>query len=159
MLTALVLLLSADCGSELFRIERSKNANVVVYEAKAGTQTALDEDDPVSASWILLASTGKRAPLAFFERLFAYGFEVRLDRKSESAILTLKALPGRTMKVLRQGACLVAMGSIAGAESVIKRVFVTTDERGPAPKVMSIEVFGVDPVSGEPRAEKIVAGK
>ena len=162
MLVASFTLLVAvsACPHELFRIERSKNANVVVYEAKPGVDTALDPDHPVSASWILLASSGKRASLTFFEKLLAYGFEVRLGPKAQSAVLTLKALRGRTLRVVAaQDGCLAALGSINGAEVVLKRVFVTTDERGATPKVTGIELFGVDPLSGEPRSEKIVAGK
>ncbi|MDP1825027.1 MAG: DUF4833 domain-containing protein [Archangium sp.] len=145
------------CPAELFRIERSKNANVVLYEAKPGKETALDPDDPVSASWLLLATTGKRESLTFFEKLFAYGFEVRLSRSAQSAVLTLKALRGRTIRVAPHGGCLVAFGSIGGAEVVLKRVFVTTNERGAAPSVTGIELFGVDPVTGEARSEKIPA--
>jgi hypothetical protein len=164
MLTSLALFVvlaaePAACPAELFRIERSKNANVVVYEAKPGRDTVLDVDDPVSASWLLLATTGKRESLTFFEKLFAYGFEVRLARSAQTAVLTLKALRGRTIRVAQREGCLVAFGSIAGAEVVLKRVFVTTDEHGAAPSVTGIELFGVDPVTGEERSEKIPAGK
>lgn len=150
---ALLMAVTAQCPSELFRIERSKNANVVLYEAK----TPLDADQPVTASWLLLAGSGKRQALTFFEKLLAYGFDVRLAKSAQSAVLTLKALKGRTLRVATHGQCLAAYGSIGGAEAVLKRVFVTTDERGATPKVTSIELFGVDAVSGEARTEKITS--
>ena len=155
----LLVVVSTECPKELFRIERSKNANVVVYEGNAGKQTPIDEDQPVSASWLLLASTGQRAGLKFFEKLLAYGFEARVVEKGQSATLTLKALRGRPLKVVQRAGCLAAVGSIDGAQAVLKRVYVTTDERGATPKVTGIELFGVDAVTGAERTEKIVAGK
>ena len=160
MLTSLALFLAlaaqpATCPTELFRIERSKNANIVIYEAKPGREGALDEDAPVTASWVLLATTGKRESLTFFEKLFAYGFEVRLARSGQSALVTLKALRGRPIRVAEHDGCLVAFGTIGGVEAVLKRVFVTTDEHGAAPSVTGIELFGVDPLTGETRSEKI----
>ena len=155
----LVVVLSAECPKELFRIERSKNANVVVYEGNAGSQTPIDTDHPVSASWLLLASTGKRAGLNFLEKLLAYGFEARSVEKGQRATLTLKALRGRPLKVVQRDGCLAAIGSIDGAQAVLKRVFVTTDERGATPKVTGIELFGVDAVTGAERTEKLIAGK
>lgn len=155
----LALVLSADpgpCPSELFRIERSKNANVVLYEAKRGSATVLDEDEPVTASWLLLASTGKRERLNFFERLFAYGFDVRLAPSADSAALTLKALKARPLRVTSRGSCLAAFGTIDGADAVLQRIYVMTDEHGPAPAVKYIELYGVDPVTGAARYEKVL---
>ena len=159
VLLTLLSAASAQCPVELFRIERSKNANVVVYEAHPGTRSPLDPDEPVTASWILLASTGKRAPLNFFERLLAYGFDVKLGPLAQNARLTLKALRGRTLRVAQREGCLAAFGLITGVESVLERVFVTTDERGATPSVVSVELFGIDAVTGEARSEKLVPGK
>lgn len=162
-MTALLLVLlssaPADCPVELFRIERSKNANVVVYEARRGPQSPLDPDEPLTASWIMLAKGGQRQSLNFFERLFAYGFDVKLGPQAQSAQVTLKALKDRTIRVAPRDGCLAAFGVVAGAETVLKRIFVTTDEHGAAPSVLSIELFGVDAATGEARSEKLVAGK
>ena len=151
LVPSLMLLILTAEPAELFRIERSKNANVVVYEA-----TALEA---VTASWILLARGGQRESLSFFEKMLAYGFEVQLAHDGASAVLKLKALKGRALKVVKRGGRLAAVGKIDGVEAVLERVFVTTDERGAVPSVKSIELFGVDAQSGEPRTEKIVAGK
>lgn len=163
MTAVLLALLSAapatPCPAELFRVERSKNANVVVYEARPGQESPLDPDEPVTASWILLARDGRRQSLNFFERLMAYGFEVKLGPLAQNARLTLKALKGRVLRVAQRDGCLAAFGVIAGVEAVLKRVFVTTDERGATPSVVSIELFGVDAVTGEERSEKLLAGK
>lgn len=155
---SLVLVLSAapsECKRELFRIERSKNANVVLYEARPGATTALDRREPVIASWLLLAKNGEREPLSFFEQLIAYGFEAHANKAGDEAVLKLKALKQRGLKVVKQGACLVAVGLIDGAEAVLQRVYVTTDERGAMPEVKSVELFGVDVATGQARVEKL----
>ena len=139
--------------TELFRIERSKNANVVVYE---GTKSALSKKDPISASWILLAKDGARQRLTFFEKVLAYGFEVELADDAETAALRLKALKGRALKVLKRAGQLVAIGKIGGSDAVLQRVYVTTDESGAVPSVTSIELFGVDAETGAPCTEKIL---
>ena len=164
MLTSLLVasVLHADpgaCPRELFRIERSKNANVVLYETNPGKDAALNPDEPVVASWLLLATTGKRESLSFFERLFAYGFESRLAPSGDSCSLTLKALKGRTIRVANRADCLSAFAVIGGADAVLQKIFVQADERGPAPSVQYIELFGIDVATGEARYEKVLRGK
>ena len=164
LLTSLLVavVLSADpgtCPRELFRIERSKNANVVLYEANPGKGAALNPDEPIVASWQLLATTGKRESLSFFERLFAYGFDARIAPSADGWSLTLKALKGRTIRVAPRGDCLSAFAVIDGADAVLQKIFVQTDERGPAPAVQYIELFGIDPATGEARYEKVLRGK
>lgn len=163
MLTAaLTLMLSADpgaCPRELFRIERSKNANVVLFEVKEGQGTTFDPDEPITASWLLLATTGKRESLTFFERLLAYGYSARLAPSGASCSLTLKALKDRTIRVENRGPCLAPLAVIDGAEAVLQKIFVKADERGPGPAVQYIELFGVDAVSGAPRYERVQRGK
>lgn len=160
MLPALLgFLLTADlaaggCPGELFRIERSKNANVVLYEAKPGRGAPLDPDEPVTASWLLLASTGAREPLTFFERLFAYGFDVRREPKGPGFSLTLKALRERVIHVAARGACPAATAVIDGREGQLKRIYVQADDAVP-PTVAYVELFGVVPETGEALHEKV----
>lgn len=150
-------LLAADappCPAELFRIERSKNANVVLYEAKPGPDGELDEAQPVTASWLLLADKGQREPLSFFERAMAYGFDVQ--RAERGFALKLKALAQRTIIVRRHGACAAALSTIDGKEGVLRRIFVQADDSGLVPHVQYVEVFGVDAVTGAALYEKLV---
>lgn len=148
---ALTLVLTADpAACEVFRIERSKNANVVLYEADGD----LEHDEPVKASWLMLAKNGERQKLTFFEKLVAYGFEVRARREGGRE-LRLKALKDRALRLVKRGACLAAVGVIDGGEAVLQRVYVTTDEGGAVPKVLSVELFGVDVATGAPRVERL----
>lgn len=157
MTSLLVLaLLSVDapaCPVELFRIERSKNANVVLYEAKAGPAGELDGAEPVTASWLLLAEHGQREPLSFFERKMAYGFDVRAG--PDGFALRIKALANRSIVVRRVGACPAALATIGGREGVLRRIYVQADDSGLVPRVQYVEVFGVDAATGEALYEKL----
>ena len=48
------------CAPELFRVVRSTNANVVLYEARLSAQGGLDPRDPVHPVWIMLAEVRER---------------------------------------------------------------------------------------------------
>ncbi|MFB3077782.1 MAG: DUF4833 domain-containing protein [Lysobacterales bacterium] len=74
----------------LFKIERSKNANIVQYDARVLPDGKLDPDKPVVGYWIRLAEDGRKMKLRFLEKRFAYGFRAAYD----SASTPMARLPG-----------------------------------------------------------------
>lgn len=143
------------CPAELFRIARSKNANVVVYEARRSGSGSLDPREPLQASWLLLAQQGQREDLNFVERLLAYGFDVRPARPQEGWSVTLKALKDRPVRVVDLEGCPKALWQIGGRQGVLEKVYVKADDRFLIPPVEYVEIFGVDPKSGEKLYERI----
>lgn len=153
---ALVSVLAADpCAPELFRIERSKNANVVLYEAKLTPAGALDGENPVTASWLMLAAKGERESLTFLEKRMAYGFEVSAVPEGGFA-LRLKALQQRTIRIAQRDGCAAATSTIGGHDAVLKRIYVKADDRALIPSVQYVEIFGIDTLTGDAVYEKIV---
>src|SRR4030043_353480 len=73
----------------LFIIERSKNANVVHYDARLTADGKLDPKEPVIAYWILLAEDGRRKGLSWIEKKMAYGFTIKPDRSVKGYKMTL----------------------------------------------------------------------
>jgi len=142
---------AAACPAELFRIERSKNANVVVYEAKPGTE--------VTATWLMLAEHGERAALTFLERTMAYGFDLRSAAPAPGSWLTLHALASRVIHVTEHGGCLAALASIGGHAAVLKRIYVKADDRGLIPTVQFVRLFGVDVATGAALTETLRPGE
>ncbi len=61
------------CPTHLFIIARSKNANIVVYDAKRGPAGDLDPSEPVVAYWLLNGEPDKREELSRIERERATG--------------------------------------------------------------------------------------
>jgi len=144
------------CPAELFRVARSTNANVVVYETRFAASGSLDRRDPVHATWVMLAVDGHREELNVLEQGLAYGFDVRPVADGEYE-LRLHAQPDRPIGVRMQQGCPVAFVNIAGRESILKRIFVTAGG-GPIPEVRSVELDGYDPEDGEEVREVIPAG-
>lgn len=126
--------------STLFRIERSKNKNVVVYRANQG-RNGLDQRAPVSAYWLMLAEDGRREELTWAERQLAYGFDVA-DVSSEGCRLVLSACNRRSLRVERGEQGFRAICMIAGHRAVLERIFVQATEGALLPSVQHVDLFG-----------------
>ncbi len=140
----------------LFKIERSKNANIVQYDARVLSDGALDPDKPVVGYWIRLAEDGRKMKLRFFEKRFAYGFSAAYDPASKSATLVLKADIGRNLKVLETKDGYRAMITIDGRNALIEKIFVQSSGKRLFTTVEYIELHGADTVTGEDRFERYV---
>jgi len=140
----------------LFRIERSKNANVVQYDARLRGDGRLDPEQPVVGYWIRLAEDGRREELSWIQRRFAYGFTARTDRDTDRAVLEMAADIGRKLIVYRQGGVYRAETRIDGRPAFLEKLFVQSIEGGWRPKVEYIDLFGTDVETGEVRSERFV---
>lgn len=138
----------------LFKIERSKNANIVQYDARVRPDGTLDPDKPVAGYWIRLAEDGRKMKLRFLEKRFVYGFKTTYDPVTNSAALVMKAKIGRDMKILKTPDGFRAMIMIDGRDALIDTIFVQASGKRYSKKVDYIELHGVDPVTGEERYEK-----
>jgi hypothetical protein len=99
-LAATIALAQAQAPKSLFIIERSKNRNVVHYEAQLSQDGKLHPQGPVIVYWIMLAEDGRREPLNRIERHVAYGFEIEPDRSRRVYRMRLMAYPEREIEGL-----------------------------------------------------------
>jgi hypothetical protein len=128
----------------LFVVARSKNANVVHYDARIRSGGELDGNEPVVAYWRLLAEDGRREELGFLERRLAYGFDAVFTPDRRAVRLLLRAFPVREARVERGAkGRYQAVLSIAHKPARLERIYVATDERGVTPSVRYVELFGV----------------
>lgn len=136
---------SAQCAP-LFVIERSSNANVVVYEAARAPGGVVDPAQPVSAHWRMLAEDGRREELNGIERRLAYGVELLGAGGGGSVEIAVRALRERRIEVRTAEPCPTARMPIRGRPAVLRRVFVQL-ARGLFffPKVAYVELHGEDP--------------
>ena len=147
------------CPPHLFVLGRSKNANVVVYDAVREPSGDLAPSEPVVAYWLLNAEDGKREELNLIERERAYGLVVEPGDAPGTFTMSFKA-NGRRRFVLRiREGCPVVTGSIAGHDGVLRRIFVHSKEGALGPRVQSIEIFGKDVATGKDLHEKFVPKK
>jgi hypothetical protein len=137
----------------LFFIQRSKNANEVHYDAHVTRDGALDPNDPVEGYWLNKAEDGSRSGITLIQRV-AYGYDVQATGNGTYA-LKLKAFSERPMWIVKNGTRWRVETYISGQQAYMDRLYVATDESGVFPKVLYVDVFGVDMATGKPVTERI----
>jgi hypothetical protein len=140
----------------LFKIERSKNANIIQYDARSGSDGKLLKKDPVVGYWIRLNEQGQRMELTWVQRTFAFGFKTRLATDRESAEVDMVADLGAPVTVSRHGEAFRATIPIEGRTSFLDRVYIKAHGKGIKVNVEYVETFGMDVETGEDRYQKIV---
>jgi len=138
----------------IFKIERSKNANIVQYDVQLGADGKLDRKKPVVAYWVRLADKGQIGKLSWLQRKFVYGFKAKLDKGSDSVKLKMAAKFGRLIHVTREGGEYRASTLIDNADSWLDTIYIASSGDGMGARVDYIELHGVDKDSGEARHER-----
>lgn len=144
---------AARSYQHLFHIERSKNANIVQYDAVLVAPDRLDADEPVVGYWIQKAEDGRREGFNFLDKR-AYGFKVAPEQDG-AWLLYMNATRDRSIRVLRWQGRWVAMAVIAGKPAVLERMYVSTDESALIPSVRWIDLIGKDMKTGKPLTERL----
>jgi hypothetical protein len=142
--------------SPLFIIERSKNANVVHYDARLTGDGKLDPKEPVIAYWIMLAEDGRREKLSSIEKKEAYGFTIKPDPSVNGYKMTLVAAPEHQITVKKDKGAVRAEVVIDCRPAVLEKIYINASEGLLVPKVQYIEVYGKDLQTGTERREKMV---
>lgn len=142
-------------SQHLFKIERSKNENIVQYDVQMNADGTLDPKEPVVAYWVRLAKDGQKEDLKWIERSFAYGFKVKYKAKTNTATMDMAAKINRKIKVLEVQGEYRAETSIDGQSAYLEKIFISSRGSGLSTEVTSIELFGKDESTGEDRYEKL----
>ena len=144
-----------DSPLRLFYIQRSTNANVVVYDANI-VAGKLNAKDPVHTYWYRFGEKGQKEELTAIQWTLAYGL---YTSPVSGAINTYEGhfLAYRKRKfAVKQDASgnPIALFPINGKMQVLKRVFVSVDDSKFMTTVNYIELFGKDPLTGKDVYEK-----
>ena len=144
-------------AGNLFLIQRSKNADEVHYDARTTGDGALDPGGPVDGYFLNRSPEGKwfREELTWIQKR-AYGWETK-PTGDGAYFLKLKAFPDRNMWVRKYDGRWRVETTIAGKQALLEKLYVATDESGIMPRVLYVDVFGVDAASGAALTEHIVA--
>ena len=143
-------------AANLFVIQRSKNAGEVHYDARTTKEGTLDAKDAVDGYWMndLPNDQWGRSELSWIQKR-AYGWDTRPE-KDGTAFLKLRAFPDRNMWIVKNKGRWRVFTTIASKQAYMDRLYVATDESGVLPKVLYVDVFGVDAASGAALTEHIV---
>ena len=158
---AVLALLAAPAAAQgrtrpLFIIERSKNANVVHYDARLTVDGALDPREPVVAYWVMAAEDGRREGLNWIEKKKAYGFRMSPDPSVPGYAMALVSVPQRRITVRKAGDSVRAEMVIDGRPAVFEKMHVKSVEGLLGPLVQYIGLYGKDLKTGAERYEKFV---
>jgi len=140
----------------LFIIERSKNANVVHYDARLTSDGKLDPKEPVSAYWIMRAEGGRREELNWMENEKGYGFDIKPDPSVNGYKMTLMAAPQQQIIVKKAGDAIRAEVAINGRPAVLEKIYINASDGLTGPKVHYIILYGKDLKTGKKRSQKSV---
>ena len=133
--------------NQIFYIQRSVNANTVVYAANLAADGTIKADAPVDAFWRWYNVDGNKKGLNFIERAMAYGVKTRRSRAGEPISFTIAALPERRPEALMQ----------IGTRTVkLAYVYLHVVEGGLIPSIPELEIFGTDKATGKAVHERLV---
>eukprot|EP00164_Ancoracysta_twista_P002589 GFYU01003444.1.p1 GENE.GFYU01003444.1~~GFYU01003444.1.p1 ORF type:complete len:157 (+),score=35.62 GFYU01003444.1:52-522(+) len=141
----------------LFYIQRTKNANTVIYEAKLDKDGSLNAKEPVVVFWEMYAKSadGPTEGLNFMERNQAYGLSAKSTGESGVFEVTLKAFNKRKVTVRLDGeGNPAAFIEINGVQCRLHKIWVEAKETSMLPSVAYVELSGVD-ADGNEVSEKV----
>jgi hypothetical protein len=134
----------AQTAATLFFIERSKNANIVLYDAHVGPNGTLDADQPVVGYWIMKAEDSRHEDLTFMERKMAYGFDVEPGTRAGTYTMRLVSFKERALTLLNVAGRWRAKVMISGKPAFLKKLYIASDEHSFTPTVLYVDLYGED---------------
>lgn len=140
----------------LFYIQRNKNANTIVYEARFDAQGHLAAKDPVDVTWIRHTEGGKREPISLLEANLAYGVKHRTTDEgvAQMAFVASARHPFR-VEVGVNGQAEARM-MINGRYARLHHVEIQADESAIWPKIQYVDIHGIDLVTGQAIEERYI---
>jgi len=146
----------AECNKRafLFKIERSKNKNIVRYDACLLQSGNISGSTPVIAYWIL--EKGGKEELSGLEEKHAYGVESKEKLAENRFRISIKAFKDREIIVQKLKAGYKALVRIGGDLSILEKVYVKSEDKTLGfPEVHYIELFGRGLRTNKPVKERI----
>jgi len=138
----------------LFKIERSKNRNIVQYDTCLLKDNNISDSNPVHAYWVL--ANGKKEKLSAVENKEAYGVESKEKLGQNKFRIVLAALKDRSLIVQKMKEGYKAVTQINGELSILERVYVQSEEQTLGlPKVQHVDLFGRSVKTNKPVQERL----
>lgn len=142
-------------SGRLFYVQRTPNANTIVYDINIGNNGKPDPEAPVKVYWIKYAERGQREELNYIQRKFAYGINAKPLNNGAYDIrfVSYKKFPLTLMKASDGKYHIFAF--ISQKPAILDHIFVKI-EGGTFwfPNVQYVEVKGTDPKTGREMVER-----
>jgi len=146
--------------NRLFYIQRSSNANTIVYDAQLGAKGRFNPDKPVVVYWLRYAEQGQRQELSWIQRTLAYGLS-RPELLGEELVTNWVSYRKRPLHLtIDADGHPVARIQINNRMAQLRRVFVQVGDSARAnPKIAFInyiDLYGQDIKTRQPVHERFV---
>lgn len=145
----------ADNISRLFYVQRSPNANTIVYELNIGKNGQLDTEDPMHVYWLRYAEKGQKEELNYIQRKFAYGVVTKPlgHDKYDVRFVSYKKFPLTLMK--GEDGKYHIFATVNQKEMALSRIFIKI-EGGSfwLPNVKYVEMRGTETSTGKEILER-----
>ena len=139
--------------NRLFRIERSKNKNIVCYDVNI-VDHKIDRASPLNVYWINNEERpGERDGLSYIQNKMAFGYKL-ISTNDQFVEISINACPERIIKIDRNDDVFRSTVSIQNRVARLTKIYVKTDANNSL-KVEYVELTGEACESGEIVAEKI----
>lgn len=150
--------ITPDDPNVLFYIHKNTNPNAVVYALKIDANNKINSQDPIEVFWRRYQEDGRRKKLAWLEKTFAFDFKVKpLKGKENTYNFSLIAMKDKKLYATqnKKGEPVVFM-TISGKTAILERIYLMVDDTKRIQSVLSMELFGKDPKTGQLIYEKIL---
>jgi hypothetical protein len=142
--------------NSLFFLQRNRNENTIVYDAKINEDGEFDRSEPIDVYWLRYTSTGYRRELKWIERTFAYGYSSKKVKNRNEFLIELTAYDKREihLKKTKDGKPIATI-TCNGKECRLDYIYVFADESGSWPKGIHVDIHATDLVTGKKVKERI----
>jgi hypothetical protein len=142
-------------AKSLFFIQRNKNKNTIVYDAKL-VGGKFDNTNPIDAYWLRYGSTGERKELTWAQSTFAYGYSSKKDSKGNGFYITLTAYSKRKIHLHHDSNRQpIATMTINGKLCRLNYIWVYADDQSSWPTVYHVDLHGTELATGKKQSERI----
>lgn len=146
-----------DEPDQLFYVQRSPNANTVIYAARLDAQGNFDSRSPVDAFWRKFNIDGSRQKLNFIEGMMAYGVKLDARKPGQPITFTIAALPERKLTLGLDAQHRPEARMQIGSHMVkVAYVYLQVVDGGLIPSIPSLDILGTDIASGKAIREHLI---
>jgi len=141
----------------LFKIDRSRGPDIVVYDVRLDSQGKLDTSSPISVYWKKFSEDGITEPLTGIQKKFGYG--IKFQRIGEySAEFKFVSSLDRIFESRKSGDDHYRVYTFSEGNKVeVKRLYIHfEDDSFWFPEISSIELVGLDTEKGSMVSESII---
>ena len=141
----------------LFKIDRSRDQDIVVYDVRLDSQGKLDTSSPISVYWKKFSEDGITEPLTGIQKKFGYG--IKFQRIGEySAEFKFVSSLDRIFELRKSGDDHYRVYTFSEGNKVeVKRLYIHfEDDSFWFPEISRIELVGLDTDKGSMVYESII---